>query len=361
MNLRRCLPVGAWIMGLLLLVQTAWPQDQNGSKVKIPYDIVVSTTPLSSSQLARIDEYVSLYVNQISQGQPALIRTARQSLVEPFSWVGATGVFTQAYSASAGERLLRLIRSDNVMVRLNAMIITATLRDTSAVRLIELGLTDTSPAVRYWAGKAIKRMGDHPATTKEDQQALLTALMTVVQQEAPVSDPVFHQLFLGAVSLDLPEASDFLLGELNGRVQTYVQNPNRSLETVPLALRNLLVRWVKRVPTGQRVPPKLLKQMVLVAYRYMILAALHLDSDRLDLHARNDYIEMLRLSDTILNWAAGLMLPKNQARPESIKQDVEIQNWPGILIISQGWEQLLTTEPFGFDRKDLLVTTTGSN
>lgn len=325
---------------------------------KIPYDVVTAATALSVDQQETINRYINHRTELLLQGTKEQIIKARQELTEPLTWAGGTKIFHLAYSSAANHHLSLGLDSNQLLVRLNTMIVVHDLKAPDIVDLIiKKGLTDSSPSVRYWAGKAIAQAGVHGRLSIQDQTTILNALGPAIQKET--SEHVLQRLLVGLVGLSIPEAASKLLDELNKRVILHTANPNLPLAAAIEGLRTLFVKTVEAKSNGQNVPNDAIRQMALVAYRYLALSATLLDTDQLDEEHRTQYLDMIELADAALGWTARQM-SQNLSAPPSIKNDLERQNWPLIRLRADEWNQLLKKPPFNFELIDLLVSFPGS-
>ena len=342
------------IVGVVLGLTSRATLGQN----KIPYEIVTAESALTTGQQSRIDAYVEARLNQLLQGLPDQVSEAREQLIEPFGLVGASDIFTLAYSAAVSDRLIEALHSNKILVKLNAMIVAASLIDPGVVRLIEIGLTDDNPALRYWAGKAVGDIETSPATraqralSSENQRLLLAVIKEAIGDEP--SHDVLHRLLLGIVTLEVSEAGEFLLDELNRRVSFYATDARLPIGPITRILRAMYINLVQASARGKQIFPEQRQKTTMVAYRYLVLCASALDRGTVDPAMETAYKEMVELTDSILTWMARSTFPEGTDRPESVKKEVQIENWPEILLRAGDWRLLLLKE-FNFDQEDLTV------
>lgn len=320
---------------------------------KIPYEIVTATSALSGAQRQEIDRYAQDMIARLTFGTLNEAVQARKDLIEPMSWAGSSDIFHLAYSSAVSGRLSQAIGSEQVHVRLNAMIVVGSLRDPGTVGLIQKGLADPTPAVRYWAGKAISQVGVQASLSETEQRTLLRALTSAMETET--SERVLQRLLVGLVGLNIPEADAQLLSALNRRVDLHADNSSLSLEAEMEGLRTLFVKFVQARSNSQTVPAQTVQQLTLVAYRYFILSATLLDSGRLNQDSFAQYPKMLQITDTILGWAVSQMPPSGPP-PAPIKNELANQNWQLIHLRAEEWKRTLSLAPFNFEPVALMVT-----
>ncbi len=319
---------------------------------KIPYGVVTATTALTPAQQAHVEDYLDDKTQALTEGNPDEVVQARQELIEPLAWAGGTDIFHLAYSAAASHRLTQAVNSDQLHVRLNAMIVVSSLHDPGVVRLIQKGLADPSPAIRYWAGKAVD-VGVTSRLSVREQQILLKALTDAMLKEK--SERVLQRLLVGLVGLDIPEAAMKLLDGLNTRVDLHALNPNLPLGAALEGLRKLFVKTVQAKSEGREIPVGTIREMALVAFRYMTLSATLLDMNRVSQESNTYYQDMIKLADAMLGWTARQMPPEDGLLPMSIKSEVSTQDWPLIRLRSEEWKRVLMKAPFNFGPVDLIV------
>ncbi len=320
---------------------------------KIPYDVVTATTVLSNVQRQHIDRYLNERVANLLDGTLNEIVQARKDLIEPLTWAGSTEIFHLAYSSAASNRLAPAVNSDQPEVRLNAMIVVNSLNDPGTVFLIQKGLTDPNPAVRYWAGKAVNQITTRSELSEQEQRTLLESLASAMSKET--SERVLQRLLVGLVGLNIPEAATELLDGLNSRIDLHAVNPSMPLQAEIDGLRTLFVKTVQANSNGQNIPVPTVRQMALVAYRYLTLSSALLDMDRPSQEAHLHHQNMIKLTDAILRWTAQQM-PPQVPQPVTVKNELASQNWQLIRLRAEEWRRVLSLAPFNFGPIDLIVT-----
>lgn len=339
---------GVWI-ATSLLITSAW-----ATASKIPYDVVTATVALSPSQLAHIEQYLEDKVARLVEGDPEEVVRARRQLIEPLSWAGGTEIFNLAYSSAAAYRLNQAVKSDQLLVRLNAMIVVHALDDPGVLGLVVKGLADPNPAVRYWAGKSVSQsITDRLAS--DQQRYLLEALTKVMLTEK--SERVLQRLLVAVVSLNIPEAATKLLDGLNNRVSLHAVNPNLPMGAALEGLRTLFIKMVEATANGQDIATESIRQIAMVAYRYLDLSAALLDLDLPNKENQSNYRDMIKLNDAILRWTVRQMPPEGgPGIPPTIQSELAAENWPFIRLRAEEWKRVLIQSPFSFGPVDLMVT-----
>ncbi len=344
-----------WFMSMVAVLLTQPALGQN----RIPYDIVTTESALTADQRERIEAYVDLRLAWLLKGQSDQVTQAREELIEPFGLVGASRIFTLAYSAAVSKRLINVIHSNDLLVRINTMIVAASLIDPGVVRLIEIGLTDDNPAMRYCAAKAVGDADtvDVPGTRRElsrdNQQQLLAAMKKAAEAES--SQQVLHRLLLGIVSLEVPEAAVYLMEQFNQRVAQYTTDPSLPVAPMTQVLRMMYINLIQASARGKELSKDVIDSVTRVAFRYQVASAAILNIGAPTAEIKRAHIEMIGLTDSILNWVAQTVLDEGSPRPGSVKNELAIENWPGVMLETEDWRQLLLDPPFGFTAEELLV------
>lgn len=340
---------GVWAVVLLCCVPAV-----STARTKIPYSTITANGAVTSDQLSDIESYLDERIPLLLEGSEAEVVRARRELIEPLSWAGGTPIFHLAYSSATANRLPQAIKAEQLLVRLNAMIIINSLNDPGVVTLIKSGLEDKSPAVRYWAGKAVNQTITNRMSDGE-QQSLLEVLTRAMLREK--SERVLQRLLVAVVGLDIPEAATRLLDALNKRVALHASNPSMPLGAGLEGLRTLFIKMVGAKANDQDAPVQTIRKLAVVAIRYLDLCASLLDMDRASLENQSKYREMIKLSDAILRWSVRQMPPEGGANiPPTVKSDILARNWPLIRLRAEEWKRVLNQAPFGLGPVDLMVT-----
>lgn len=319
----------------------------------LPYDLVAVETGLSQEQQRTVERFLKESAARLASDDPAEVAEARRDMTEPLTRAGVTEVFRMAYASSVGIMLEDVITSENPVVRLNAMIVIASVGDVGVMSLAEQGLGDPSPAVRYWAAGAVARASERERIDELEQRALLQAMVTAMVNET--SEVVLQRLLIGLVGLTIPEAAGQLLDGLNDRVGVHAARPDAPLEASLVALRTQFVRTVESVSNGTEVPRENIRRLALVAYRYLTLSGLHLDGGRLSEATQDSYRRMIELTSKVLPWAVG-RLASGVAQPDDLKNALLERDWGQVCLRAEEWRHLLRAPPCEFTAEELDVS-----
>ncbi len=313
---------------------------------QIPSEDRQSEAAVSTQTAGRVDEYVSHWCQQLLDAPDSKVRGAAEMLAEPLRAVGAD-TFKAAYSARCSNQLDEVLKSKRVVVRINAMIAVGSLVDRGALELIETGLADASPGVRFHAGGAMARFAQENSLGADDQRATVEHLSGACRDES--FQLVLEQLIGALGSLSVDEAQDALLDVVNKRVDVHMADPALPVSAEYDGLRKLFRRLVMK---GDVRRP-LAERMIVVAFRYMCVSAKLLPQEMPDA-VHEDYIGMMRLCDAILHHYAKA-LDKKVVLPA--KLDARASDQDALLRCAEG-ETLLQNQ-LGFKADQLAIMLVG--
>ncbi|MCX5661564.1 MAG: hypothetical protein NTW19_17945 [Planctomycetota bacterium] len=318
----------------------------------MPSDVIKSATALNANQQKTLDSFVRSWVDRLTAGEDDQVAEARVRLLDVFQ-KGGTDIFNLGYSAALSRELAKALGSERVGVRLNAIIVTTKLIDPGAGNLVQTGLKDESPAVRYWAAKALAEMAAKNRLVTSDLPVMLKSVSGALVKEP--SPQVVEQLFRVLPVLQVPDAMVRLLQVLNDRVDLEAQTPGAPLRVALQGMQGAFVKLVEEASkTGGKVQPDTMRVLAKVAYRYMTLAAVELNSGRVPLSRQREYEQMIELGDTILKWVIGQMSGKD-APSTDIKPLIFNKQWPDVLLRADQWNKVLVDQPYKLSSQELEV------
>lgn len=339
---------------LLLSVSPAAAQD------RLPSDLLTADS-LSTEQHNLINLYIEFWTDMLrgSESTDEQVVTARARLIEPLDQPATSNAFQQYYPSAVAERLQGALDPSSLIARLNTMILVSHLGlRPQAVALVQQGLEDESPAVRYWAVKAIRTASGAdggPSLNPNTGRQLLNQLDNMVDDEPTLE--VLEQVLLAMVDLDQPgsNALQRVVSVLNRRVSVHANQPRvpyrPETSAMQAAYRQVLYAQ-NRGGTDQ-----LLNQIAAAAAKYMLVVANQAQQNELSTQLQADYAAMAQLTFTILDQirqSRGVNAPV----PSQFQfdQDVVNRNWDGVRQGAQQFRDMLTNPPFSFDPTDITVT-----
>lgn len=317
---------------------------------RLPQD-VITADPLAGPQEDQVDTFADFWVDQLLNGDAPQVSEARRKLIEYLTIPGSSAAFRDALNKAIIERFDPVVKSDRLITRLNGMIVVNYLTDTGAFGLVGIGLQDQSPAVRYWAAKAVAQITQRGQLAAGQQQQLLQLLEQGLGNEEDAA--VLAELLKALNALNIPAAKDALITALGEQVKFFRAAPDARFQTLYDAMQALyidLIRLDAQNPGG--VNPQI-TELARVALLYNQLAAEQLKNDPdLSPELINDKAQMVKLTDTILRFAVDTLAPGSR-KPDPIDNAITFKDWDFVLVQADRWRQTLRRSPFNFTEEQL--------
>lgn len=285
----------SWIILLLALTLHAYGQPT------IPSDLKNRGT-LTPSHEQSIDEYIDYWYRLISTASDKEVRQAREKLTEPLRGTAAV-VFRQTYSTKLTARMRDALKAESVLVRINAMMAVRDLLDEGAIALIQSGLADQSPGVRFHAGRAVIHLAGskNPDGSKRldesNQIEILASVAAACKKES--YQPVLEEFLNALASLTIHKAGIEFLHVINHRVNRLAAEGEPSIRAEREGLTQLFRKMVLEPGRAKRGDSARL--MVVVAFRYMCFSARHVVPINMPGAKEDDHRQMVLLCDKILH------------------------------------------------------------
>jgi hypothetical protein len=329
-----------------------------GMAPKLAGDISAAAA-LNKTQVDTVDEFVRYWARQLNAGSDDQVADARNALIDPPNRAGLSDAFRNVYSNSLNPQLVTAFASDRVLVKVNVLIVAASIADARTLRLLTAGMSDNNIAVRYWAGKAAIVVASRPNLPRNDKINLMNLLVGQMGNE-PSGLAIKPQL-VALGELNIAEANEQLLTGINQRVNQHLRTSDTNLSPEQEALLKLYQKTVAARgtpaanPAAAAAADALVRQIGTVAYRYLVVSSAVLDLKRVTDPARvADAEGMARLCDQILRWVRETLAPQ-AASPPPIDGELSARNWALIRLRNDDWRKLLTTAPINLATTDLEV------
>lgn len=332
MTRSRCLLWG--VVPVLLWTSTLRAQPE------ISKECLTSSAPGQQCETAARG-YVTHFIKTLSKpdANDDQIRDARSRLADPYQR-GGKAEFELLYSRVLGGELLPLMSGDRpVGVRLNAMIIATRLTDpVSATKLVQVGVGDANPGVRYWAGIAAREVSSRGLDPKLQAEMGASLEKALGKESSPyVRSPMVTAL------LNLTGSEATVLTALDRGVETLIANPGAS----PAADMEGLVKVYQKlgelaaVESSAAANKTNIETLAKVSYRYLALSAILLEEGKVPATHRSQFSELALKSDIALRWAVGKLNDK-LTQPASITGDASLDKWANVRARNIEWFKLLT-------------------
>lgn len=330
------------VTGLPVAAQNA------GEGPDLPQSVVTTKVPLSSTQKEVVDNYVDYWTQALIREQETRVPAAAMELYRPLKDANASAIFSGDYAAAVSLALEQAVAPDQqVVTRMNAMIILRTIAAPRVEVCLSAGLSDENPGVRYLAAMALGAIGDRSELTDEQHQALFAALKVALRSEE--DQLVAGQMLVGMLGLlELPAARVELADGLNRRVEVRAENPNLAVDADLKALTELFRHLLR---SDQKMPDELAR----AAFRIISASATALD-EQADLGVNRgmvkQYRELILLADNVLREVVAA-----EGKPERAALENALLNGRYEVVVLQVgvWRELLVRPPHQLDRMQLEV------
>jgi len=345
--------VSRCLVGLLLIV-FATMNSATYAQDRLPAEILNASVALNASQQRSVTDYVIALVDQLQNGTNDEISRAREKLIDPFNDPNASRIFRTAYSAAISLALPPATESQKLLVRLNAMIVAKYLQDAATVSLVRVGLKDANPAVRYLAGNAAAELGRKLQV--QEQRELLQLLSDAFGVET--DNIVVEQLLAGIGGLSIPEAGLTLLNGLNRRVAVHAANPELAIEAERVGLARMFSGMLRGIADGGQIPQPFVKQISLVACRYMLLCSELIDTNQINRALLPTYTQMITDVDKMLRWCVttGMPVPEGTSLPaDDVGTLIQNRRWVDVRLRAEEWRRVLQRKPYEFRDADMNI------
>lgn len=328
-----------------------------GQHDDLPNEVVTAGQALNDAQQRAVNQYVDHWIDGLNSGSDARVVQSRKQLVEPLKLPIATAIFKKAYSTAVSARLLRATNSKDTLTRVNAQIVAGELVDPGAVAIVEVGIKDASPGVRYHGGKAVASVAANIERFPEaDQRKLLAVLVDALAKEE--EPQVIRGLLEAMASLPLTDARATVLQVLNDRVPLHAMDPGKPMGAEVKSLRTIFTNVIRESAQSDSPPPtRTTRALAQTAFRYMLLSSMIMDKGVVDEVHAADLKQMVERADQVLAWAVPTLAPEHKdALPKDrIQTLVQLNQWVQVLLRVEEWRKLLTVPPIQFKANDLAV------
>lgn len=317
------------------------------AQVDIGQDVKIAAS-LTAEQAQQVDQYVGEQMNGIISGNPDRVVDGRQKLLSQFRTPGASDAFLNAMSNAVMKSMKEAVEHEELLVRLNAMIVATRLTTPEAIDVLRDALKDDSAAVRFWGAKALRDLVERTELPRNRQMDILQTIEPLIVPEAQV--PVVKVHFQTLAEMDIPEARKTLINMLNLRASFHVARPNQPHIATEEGLRQAYLKLA--TDTGNIRAER--KELVRAAYRYLDLISKQLaDGDVMADNVAN-HGEMVNVTYTVLNWGWTNAGGDPKKLPENPKTAVQFKRWQEVRRTVQSFERLLTAPgPYQFEPQEL--------
>ncbi len=260
------------VLVLLTVAPMAW--GQQAQPPQFPIGALTAET-LTEDHKRDVALFVDYWSKALLVGSsPTAVGEAREKLFYPIR-NPATPDCRNIYFGKLAPKIAPSIDSKDLSVKLNGLIVAAELNDGAVAEMCIKGLSDASPAVRYWAGRATADIASRstvevPIFSVDQQKRLLASLQKTMATER--AEMVGQQMSRALGSLTIPEGQQALLQILTDRVALYRHELNRGLRADQEGLANIYNRLMIDEAHEVDIKPRL-RSLAVVAARYLQVVA----------------------------------------------------------------------------------------
>ncbi len=299
---------------------------------------------------ARAQSQAEALVQTLVEGTPAEVAGAREQLS------GLVNGSDAGRRAEVARLLVAATRSERVLTRLNAMLVTGDLASAGLPASLTLatgsaqsasGFRDPSPGVRYWAARAVSQYLAN--AQPQDGKPLLNALMQAASAEP--SAPVAREMVRAMAGIDVAQTADQITATLNARVALHADPAQpQPLSPARLGLQLVQDRLIQRLGSGEKVPDAL-GELGVAAARMMRVAVEDLQGGAIEAGSElsNDHASLLKDADQRLRFVYDV---RNTATANPLPQPpdpgtaIEAGDWAKLARTVTTWETVLQAPPF---------------
>ena len=319
---------------------------------RIPTSILKSDRTPNPEEKNLIQSYGNQWSSLLVSEDDRQVAEAKRKLIEPFRSDPST-FFLNEYRNTLRVALRQAFEGQRDIIRINIMIISEGLKDSSDVSLYLMALKDPHPAVRYWAAKTLNSSAAAEAADPQ-QKELLTALSEAVKLEN--IELVTQQLMLALAQLTIQDAAPQILLSLNERIPVHLANPSMPLITETKALRRLSHQLIRKLVGEQSVPASHIQLITRVSSRYLRLVATQLSEQIVPEQVIDDYTKMAETADDSLVTFVDRQNISRDSWPTSITTELKPliaqKDWLALKLRSEEWANLLVNT-LGIDASKL--------
>lgn len=351
----RSLSVMCIVLVLTCVGSLVQAQSTTSSAEKLPSELIGTNVALDAAQQRTLDVYAGNWIQHVLNDAESKVSAARDKLISPLHDPSAGEVFKAAYSATLlqEQHLPQLLKSNSMIVRFNAMLCVPYLVDKAAIPMVQQGLVDTNPAIRYLAAQAAGKLGQKLSNL--DQMTILSLLNVSFINEA---DQVVVEQILGSMSqLTIPQARDAMLVALNQHVDVHSGNPSITLKADRDAMLTLLKDLVTEQTNGTEIKFPIRKQFAIAACRFMIHCSRSLDQGKVHKTMEPQYTSMILDCENILVWISTrtMDIAAGALPPSDIKPNIRAGKWTEVHLRAEDWRKILQAPPYNTSQRELSV------
>ena len=303
----------------------------------------------SGPQRQQAESFVQRQVEAIQSGDEAAMSSAKTSLVGELNTPGANARFVEQLSEVVVEQLGPAVGSQDLKVRINAVIVLGNVSSADALPLVLEALSDENAGVRYLASKSLGSLLANSELPEDERKQALDQLQQQISSESDllVVEPMLEALLRS-------RDNGRVLAVLNERVSWHAANPRASFLPESTTFRTVF----SNLFTATNRPQAQVQQLARAATRYTQMIATQLAATPTLAESDPSRLEILTVAVSALEFAHNdLRLPG--ATPP-VGRFVEQRDWKQLVEASKEWATKLKQAPVSFSDDQLSISADGA-
>ncbi|MFK7788295.1 MAG: HEAT repeat domain-containing protein [Phycisphaeraceae bacterium] len=295
---------------------------------------------------------------------PKEVSEAREQLLGLLRPSQPSAAYLDALSKAIGGRMADAVSHESPLVRMNAMIILASMVDDGSLVLIDKGMQDKNDAVKHWAVAALgKRVlwwkARIAANAGRGLQAKIDGAIAqinkLIDQAQPPHPIVVRAGFDALVKIDTSLSREALIELLNKRVPLHAADPDLTYAPERSAIESFTNILVSQVPPDMRS----IKGYNRALFRYSSLIVDQAKANQIDQDKEKGAHTMLFLClQGMANVSAAAKAPNSPpAAHNEAKGWIVNGRWDELDgLVNEGWRAIQSAAPFQLSATELQIT-----
>lgn len=232
----------------------------------------------------------------------------------------------------------KVMTSDNVLVRLNTILVARSLAQGSGVALLLQGLEDENVAVRYQAAKSIALLAARQDPPQLDWDAVIDA--AAARSLAEENDRTQRLLLQALIGINKPKARQAAADLMIRRSDLHLADASIPLHVEADAFKKILQAIFDQVQKNQTLDEDLLVKASIAGLRYMQVSATHLMAGGLAPDVQDQHVNIFKSGQAVLRYVA------RQHWDQPAPAEIDGDNWERNLDRVNDLVQKMTQPPF---------------
>ena len=349
---------------VVCLLLTLMPGLDAAAQRILPQNII-RAEQLNGDQMQVMREYVDARMADLISGESERVSDAREGLLQPLNKDNelATVVFYDAYSTLIRDRMGPAIGHNDVLVRMNAMMVLGGTTDVAGLQMVMAGLGDENVGVQRWAMQGVQNRaawwsserGANPLEVRNAIEQADTYLTRNPGTHPIVVSPAMEMFF----EVNSPLSRSTLMQQLNARVALHAADPNLSYSGEQEAVR----LYTGEIALANQFDRAASRGVAQACFRHSLQIARQLQADAVNNANTPSAVDMLTKSLRgleLINAGAGRRAPGNQG--VAITEWIPDREWDQVVeLLEDSWGPILSAAPFNLTEQEIEIPAAGSD